>query len=194
MRNDEQDSTPGERSLEPEQDAPAETETGAGSDVETRQDSAVGRDSVEKSVTLAPNVGELLVEARAQLGLSISEISDRLHLTEHFVRAMETGEYGKLPGEVYVKGYLKSYALLLGLNVEQVMAAYLRSSAQVTYQNNSANSVPARFKRNWLVLLLIVVLAGTVAAAAWWAFSAFGIAAGIPVFAPGRRNGKEFQL
>ncbi len=75
----------------------------------------------------ALSAGAMLREARENRGLSVFEVAEKLFLTEHYVHALESEDYEKLPGEVYVKGYIKSYALLLDLDEEQVMGAYRRA-------------------------------------------------------------------
>ncbi len=126
----------------------------------------------------AVGAGAMLRAARQQRGLNIFEVSERLFLTEHYVRALESGDYDKLPGEVYVKGYMRSYARFLELDPEQVMGAY-RQSAAPAAGVSPARAKPARSGRNWFMPLLTAVLLGLVAAAAWWAYQAFGGIAGI---------------
>ena len=68
--------------------------------------------------------GEILERERKRLGLNEKEVADQLHVTKHYVKALESNSYEKLPGAVFVKGYLKSYALFLGLDVEDLMSRY----------------------------------------------------------------------
>lgn len=70
------------------------------------------------------SVGELLSAERHRLGLSEKEVADQLHITMHYVRAIESNNFEKLPGAVFAKGYIKSYAMLLGVAEERVMAYY----------------------------------------------------------------------
>lgn len=60
--------------------------------------------------------GQLLRQKREALGLSVQEIADRLHITMHYVRALEADAHEKLPSDVFIKGYLRSYSSLLGLD------------------------------------------------------------------------------
>lgn len=75
----------------------------------------------EKSL---PGVGELLHKERERQGLTEKQVADDLHITMHYVRAIESNSFEKLPGNVFAKGYIKSYAVLLGMDVEPVMASY----------------------------------------------------------------------
>lgn len=71
-----------------------------------------------------PTAGDILMKERLRLGLNEKEVADQLHITMHYVRALESNSYEKLPGTVFAKGYLKSYALLLGLDVEDLLARF----------------------------------------------------------------------
>ena len=72
----------------------------------------------------ALTAGDILQQERQRLGLDEKEVADQLHITMHYVKALESNSYEKLPGAVFVKGYLKSYALFLGLDVEDLMSRY----------------------------------------------------------------------
>ena len=88
--------------------------------------------AAEQSIdTLTP--GNILQQERQRLGLNEREVADQLHITIHYVRALESNNYEKLPGAVFAKGYLKSYALLLGLDVEDLISRY----DEFTYHQNA---------------------------------------------------------
>ncbi len=133
---------------------------------------------VEEAASTPLSAGAMLRGARESCGLSVFEVAERLFLTEHYIHALESGDYDKLPGEVYVKGYLKSYALLLDLGEEQVMNAYRWPGAPSGGETGPLRAAPAGSGRKWILPLLLVLLAGALAVAAWWAFQAFGAAPG----------------
>lgn len=68
--------------------------------------------------------GDILLQARQRLGLNEKEVADKLHITMHYVKALESNSYEKLPGVIFARGYLKSYALLLGLDAEDLLSRY----------------------------------------------------------------------
>lgn len=68
--------------------------------------------------------GSVLQRVRLERGLDEKAIADHLHITVHYVKAIEGDKYEKLPGVVFAKGYLKSYAKFLGLNPEEILASY----------------------------------------------------------------------
>lgn len=62
--------------------------------------------------------GLALKEARERLGVGLTEIAASMHLDEEVVVALEQGRYEALPALAYVRGYLQTYARLVGLDPE----------------------------------------------------------------------------
>ena len=88
----------------------------------------------------ALTAGDILQQERQRLGLNEKEVADQLHITMHYVKALESNSYEKLPGAVFAKGYLKSYALLLGLDFEDLMSRY----DEFTHQQNAESAQERR--------------------------------------------------
>src|SRR4030065_2640549 len=68
--------------------------------------------------------GRLLHEARLDLRLAPEDVAQILHLSSKQIVALEQDDYKNLPGPTYVRGYLRSYAQLLGLSPEKVLESY----------------------------------------------------------------------
>src|SRR3989338_8382229 len=68
--------------------------------------------------------GRLLRQARLDLRLAPEDVAQILHLSSKQITALEIDDYQSLPGPTYVRGYLRSYAQLLGLTPEKVVEAY----------------------------------------------------------------------
>jgi len=120
----------------------------------------------------APLAGERLAEARRARELSIQEIANALHLDEHKVRALEQNEFEKLGAPVFAKGYLRKYATLVGVSVDDVLADYYRLNRSTGMQL----VIPTRARQPrdlllgpWFGGFAVVIVA---AAAAWWWLSA----------------------
>jgi len=69
------------------------------------------------------SIGKILREKRENLGLSQEEIAERLKLRIGFVDAIEKEEWDKLPHPTFVKGFIRSYARLLGIE-EKIEDSY----------------------------------------------------------------------
>ncbi len=68
--------------------------------------------------------GSRLAQAREDRALSIEEVARALRLSARHIQALEADDYENLPGPTYVRGYLRSYAQLLDLPVEEIIASY----------------------------------------------------------------------
>ena len=115
--------------------------------------------------------GAQLAQARADLRLTHAEVAAKLHLASRQIQALEEDDYRDLPGATYVRGYLKSYALLLGLTPGPILDAYARLTAapvaadfrtiaphkEITSRHHQVRLV------TYIVALLVIGLA-----AAWW--------------------------
>lgn len=73
-----------------------------------------------------PTVGATFATAREAMGISPIEAADLLNLTQRTIEALEADDYQSLPGRVYVNGYVRAYAKMLGLDADDLV---LRSVA-----------------------------------------------------------------
>lgn len=69
-------------------------------------------------------LGARLRAARSERGLSIDEVAQSLKLSPRIITALEEDAYDRLPSPTYVRGYLRSYALLLGIPPQQLIDAF----------------------------------------------------------------------
>lgn len=69
--------------------------------------------------------GSLLAAARKRQNRSVEEIADELNLSVSQIRTIELDQSEGLPEPTYVRGYIRSYARLLGMDVDEVLQHYL---------------------------------------------------------------------
>jgi cytoskeleton protein RodZ len=69
----------------------------------------------------ASSAGAVLAAAREEMNLSVTEVARHLKLSPAQVEALEEGAYDRLPGRVFVRGFLRNYAKLLGLDPEPLL-------------------------------------------------------------------------
>lgn len=67
-------------------------------------------------------LGEQLSAARKRLGLTAGDAAARLRIRTMFVEALEREDWAAIGEPVYVRGFLRNYAKLLGLDPAQVVA------------------------------------------------------------------------
>ena len=70
----------------------------------------------------ASSAGAVLAAAREELNLSVIEVARHLKLSPAQVEALEEGAYDRLPGRVFVRGFLRNYAKLLGVDPQPLLS------------------------------------------------------------------------
>ncbi|MDD4336078.1 MAG: helix-turn-helix domain-containing protein [Firmicutes bacterium] len=69
-------------------------------------------------------IGVLLRGAREARGMSLADVSEITKIRSKYLDAIERGEFAMIPGEVYLKGFIRNYADCVGLDGGQVVARY----------------------------------------------------------------------
>lgn len=70
-------------------------------------------------------VGLILQELRVAQGLTVADIEAKTKIRGKYIKALEEGNLGVLPGEVYVLGFVRSYLKTLGVTDDsQIIAEY----------------------------------------------------------------------
>lgn len=69
-------------------------------------------------------VGAQLRGARERQGLALGAVARSLRIPEKTLRALEEGEFSSLPADVYVRGFLRQYAAVLGLDPVPLLRAF----------------------------------------------------------------------
>jgi cytoskeletal protein RodZ len=70
-----------------------------------------------------PTVADQLRAAREARNLTIHEVADTTKIRTDHLRALESGDYNIFTAPVYIRGFVRTYATLLKLEVPKVMAA-----------------------------------------------------------------------
>lgn len=71
-----------------------------------------------------PKVGEIFREERERQGLTLRNIEEMTSIRLRYLEAIEAGENSILPGEVYAKGFVRNYAIALGLDGTEFVNLY----------------------------------------------------------------------
>ncbi|MEW8625980.1 MAG: RodZ domain-containing protein [Candidatus Thiodiazotropha sp.] len=132
-------------------------------------------DDQEKAVS-APQQGpgSLLKKARERQGMNAASVASQLHLQVSIIDSLERDDYDNLPGPVFVQGYLRNYARLVGLKEDAVVAAYQRQFPEIEEQTilNNPERTEGKPMHSGHGVMRLVTWAIIVALAAllffWW--------------------------
>ena len=107
-------------------------------------------------------IGNSLREARLRQGLEIPRIEADTKIRGKYLRALEEEQFEVLPGDTYVKGFLRTYADYLGLEGQLYLDEY-NSRFTTTEELSPAQSAAPRRRRRVESNFVVVALAGIVA-------------------------------
>ena len=119
----------------------------------------------------------LLTEARERLGLSQKEVADQLYLTTSFIKHIDDGEFSRIPKAAFIKGYLRTYARVVGLSGDEIVALYdaelqvaepTLGMQKVTEEDLGTASITGPVLQTGLISLAGMAL---IVAVIWWAVS-----------------------
>ena len=94
-----------------------------------QQQAAVPADAKPKVIANAASA--MLLEARSRAGFTQKEVADQLFLMTSFIRHIDEGRFDKLPKPAFVKGYLRSYARVVDLSGDEVVANFEASQLPI---------------------------------------------------------------
>ena len=123
--------------------------------------------------------GHVLADAREHQGLSRAEVAQRLHMSAYQVEALETGDYTRLPTGTFLRGFVRNYAKLVGVDPEPLLARLAEASPTrpapgivVPSQNIRFDPLGQRLASPYVkaTVLAVVFLSLGFAALYWWFF------------------------
>jgi len=119
--------------------------------------------SSKKSVS----IGALLTNARNAAALSQADIAEQINLPKRIIQALETDDFDNLPESTYIRGYLRNYARVVGINDEGLVKLYADQ-----HYNEPVVEPSRRSKQSydpailWSTAAVLSILVGLVIT--WW--------------------------
>lgn len=131
---------------------------------------------------MAASIGEQLRLAREERGIGLRDISDQTRISIHYLEAIESNEYSRLPGGVFNRSFVKAYARCVGYDERAAVEGYTRylreqgestdDVATTPMHSKVYTDTPATRSPILTVLLAILILAlltaGALAALHWF--------------------------
>jgi transcriptional regulator with XRE-family HTH domain len=113
-------------------------------------------------------IGSTLRDARNRRKIDLSEVEDATKIRVRFLRALENEEWEVLPGDIYTRAFIKTYASYLGLDGERLAEDYRASTEAVGAAERpptrvepalSASRPPGRSRVGGRILIVVVIAA-----------------------------------
>ena len=137
-------------------------------------------DPAAETVDASPSpLGQALSAERERQGLSRTEVAQRLHMSQWQVEALETGDYARLPQGTFLRGFVRNYAKVLGLQPEGLLAHLAQTAPRgpapgivVPSQNIRFDPIGERLSNPYVKAggLAVVFISLGFAVMYWWLF------------------------
>jgi cytoskeleton protein RodZ len=136
-------------------------------------------ESTGNAILIFKDLGADLRQQREMLGFSLEEVERNIHIRQHYLETLESGNLDGLPSPVQGRGMLQNYAAFLGLDTELILLRFADGlQAQLTEkraaQPISPDTRPSRrraslpflrsFPGDWIIgaILIVAVIAFTI--------------------------------
>ena len=126
-----------------------------------------------------PTLGQALAAERERQGLSRTEIAQRLHMSAWQVEALESSDYARLPKGTFLRGFVRNYAKVLGIDAEGFLSQLAQTAPRgpapgivVPSQNIRFDPIGERLSNPYVKAggLAVVFIALGFAVMYWWLF------------------------
>lgn len=124
-----------------------------------------------------PSLPQRLIAARERKGVDLLRAERETKIRAKYLAALEAGDYADLPGAVYTKGFLRNYALYLGLDPEDVTRQWKRERGDLAIPAEPVLNVPRPLEapRQGFTVSPVLVVAGLLVVL----IAAFGVYIGV---------------
>lgn len=75
---------------------------------------------------MAATIGEQLRLAREERGIPLRDISEQTRISVHYLEAIETNDYKRLPGGIFNRSFVRAYARCIGYDEKRAIEGYTR--------------------------------------------------------------------
>ncbi len=111
------------------------------------------------------SIGRYLKTEREVRQISLEELAQTTRIPLRHLASLEDDRLERLPGDVFVRGFLKSYAKAVGLTLDEVLRRYEHTSRQSSLPPSEPNAAPMtgiagpeRGRRFGLAIALVIIL------------------------------------
>jgi cytoskeletal protein RodZ len=126
---------------------------------------------------MSETIGEKLRLAREARGIALRDISEQTRISIRYLEAIETDDYGRLPGGIFNRSFIRAYAKFIGYDEHQALEDYARtlrergetddegskSHHSLVYTDDGAPSSRSSVK----TLILAIIILAALSLAVW---------------------------
>ncbi len=115
--------------------------------------------------------GFILATHREELNYSREYVADKLHLRIRIIELLEQDDYKSMPEPVFIKGYIRAYAKLLGISAEPLLDIFNKTNGkdkklekalwQSTRPSNKAERIIRLVTTGFVLMVIVAVII-------WW--------------------------
>ena len=118
-----------------------------------------------------PDFGMRMKRTREERGVSLRQIADATKISVGALEALERNDISRLPGGIFSRAFVRSYALEIGLDPEQTVREFLvqfphdsvtAGSPHLTSDEYDPDARPRRTSATVVALLAISVIIGVI--------------------------------
>ena len=110
---------------------------------------------------MVEDFGSYLKAERELRGVTLEELHAKTKIPIHYLNALEKNQLEKLPEEVFIKGYIRSFAKVIGANEDEMLSAYIDiTKPSPTDFNNpiSSSQEPPSINIKFIFILIFIIL------------------------------------
>ena len=112
---------------------------------------------------MAEDFGSYLKSERELRGVTLEELNSKTKIPVRYLQALENNQFDDLPQEVFIKGYIRSVAKVIGAQEDEVLSTYMdikKTAPSIDTNNQKHSTLDPKF---FLVLgLTVLFLSGVV--------------------------------
>ena len=111
---------------------------------------------------MVEDFGSYLKAERELRGVTLEELHTKTRIPMHYLQALEKNLFDELPEEVFIRGYIRSFAKVIGANEDEMLSAYIdiTKTAPSTDTNNQSisNQNVSSFDLKFVFILIFTIL------------------------------------
>lgn len=98
------------------------------------------------------HIGEYLKQRRCEKNITLEEVASQTGIREQYLTALESGDFEKIPGDVFIKGFIRNYGNFLEENGNDLVEAYTKGLAAPEALHEPLKAAPSDVKEQPEVL------------------------------------------